>query len=87
MSAWDDYLDSARRLDTVRREAAAAEAAEAASVQAARQDLATAESALVAARTAYQKAKIELDRSVGSTLEANSISIESARAGVVQGAQ
>ena len=46
-----------------------------------RRDLATAESALLAARTAYQKAKIELDRSIGTTLEANSISIESARSG------
>jgi outer membrane protein TolC len=53
----------------------------------ARRDLAAAESTLVAAQTAYQKAKIELDRSVGSTLEANSISIESAKAGVVSGAQ
>jgi outer membrane protein TolC len=53
-----------------------------------RRDLAAAESALLAARTAYQKAKIELERSIGTTLEANSISIESARmgsqAGVVQ---
>jgi outer membrane protein TolC len=46
-----------------------------------RRDLATAESALLAARTAYQKAKIELERSIGTTLEANSISIESARSG------
>ena len=46
-----------------------------------RRDLATAESALLAARTAYQKAKIELDRSIGTTLEANAISIESARSG------
>ena len=38
----------------------------------ARRDFAEAESTLVAAMTAYQKAKIELDRSVGSTLEANS---------------
>ena len=52
-----------------------------------RRDLAAAESTLVAALTAYQKAKIELDRSVGSTLEANSISIESAKAGVVPDAQ
>jgi outer membrane protein TolC len=51
----------------------------------ARRDLSTAESALVAAMTAYQKAKIELDRSVGSTLDANGISIESARTGVVAG--
>ena len=46
-----------------------------------RHDLATAESALLAARTAYQKAKIELTRSIGTTLEANAISIESARSG------
>lgn len=48
----------------------------------ARRDLSAAESALVAAMTAYQKARIELDRSLGSTLDANKISIESARAGV-----
>jgi outer membrane protein TolC len=48
----------------------------------ARRDLATAESALVAAMTAYQKAKIELERAVGSTLEANGISIESAKTGI-----
>ncbi len=47
----------------------------------AQHDLATADSALVAARTAFQKARIELDRALGQTLEANSISIESARAG------
>lgn len=49
----------------------------------ARRDLAEAESTLVAAMTAYQKAKIELDRAVGTTLEANNISIESAKTGVV----
>lgn len=49
----------------------------------ARHDLADAESKLVAAMTAYQKAKIELDRSTGSTLDANQISVESARTGVV----
>jgi outer membrane protein TolC len=48
----------------------------------ARRDLAAAESALVAALTAYQKAKIELDRSVGSTLDAHEISIESAKTGI-----
>jgi outer membrane protein TolC len=47
----------------------------------AQRDLAAAESMLVAAMTAHQKAKIELDRSIGSTLEANSISIESAKTG------
>ena len=47
----------------------------------ARHDLATAESALVAARTAYQKARVELDFVTGSTLEANAISIDAARNG------
>ena len=49
----------------------------------ARHDLATTESALVSARTAYQKTRIELDRAVGRTLEANAISVESARTGAV----
>ncbi|MGA8940799.1 MAG: TolC family protein [Acidobacteriaceae bacterium] len=49
-----------------------------------RHDLSTAESALVTARTAYQKARIELDRATGSTLEANHISIDAARSGVQQ---
>ena len=49
----------------------------------ARHDLAEAQSTLVAAMTAYQKAKIELGRSIGSTLDENQISIESARTGVV----
>ncbi len=47
----------------------------------ARRDLATADSNLVAARTAYQKAKVELDRATGQTLEANKISIQTARNG------
>ncbi|MGH9596648.1 MAG: TolC family protein [Edaphobacter sp.] len=53
----------------------------------ARRDLAAAESTLVAAMTAYQKAKIELERAVGSTLNANSISIESAKTGVAPSGQ
>jgi len=53
----------------------------------ARRDLSAAESALVAAMTAYQKSKIELDRAVGTTLEAHNISIESARTGVVRNGQ
>ncbi|HEX2917718.1 MAG TPA: TolC family protein [Edaphobacter sp.] len=53
----------------------------------ARRDLSAAESTLVAAMTAYQKAKIELDRSLGTTLEANRISVESARTGVVSSGQ
>src|SRR6187402_337424 len=48
----------------------------------ARRDLSVAESTLVAAMTAYEKAKIELDRALGSTLEANTISIESAKTGI-----
>jgi outer membrane protein TolC len=50
----------------------------------ARRDFAAAESTLVAAMTAYQKARIELDRAVGATLEQNAIAIDSARTGVVQ---
>ena len=46
-----------------------------------RQALATAESALVAARTAYQKSRVELERAIGTTLEANGVSVESARTG------
>jgi outer membrane protein TolC len=53
----------------------------------ARRDLAAAESTLVAAMTAYQKAKIELDRSVGATLDANGISIESAKTGIAPSGQ
>jgi outer membrane protein TolC len=53
----------------------------------ARRDLAAAESTLVAAMTAYQKAKIEVDRAIGSTLEANSISIESAKTGIAPNGQ
>ena len=48
---------------------------------AARSDLALAESTLVAARTAYRKAQVELDRATGRTLERNAISIDAARAG------
>jgi outer membrane protein TolC len=53
----------------------------------ARRDLSVAESTLVAATTAYQKAKIELNRSLGMTLDANQISIESARTGIAPGGQ
>jgi outer membrane protein TolC len=53
----------------------------------AQRDLAAAESTLVAAMTAYQKAKIEVDRAVGSTLEANAISIESAKTGIAPSGQ
>jgi outer membrane protein TolC len=53
----------------------------------ARRDLSAAESTLVAAMTAYQKAKIELDRSIGTTLDANQISIESARTGIAPGTE
>ncbi len=53
----------------------------------AQRDLSVAESTLVAAMTAYQKAKIEVDRAVGSTLEANSISIESAKTGIAPSGQ
>jgi outer membrane protein TolC len=53
----------------------------------ARRDLAEAESTLVAAMTAYEKARIELERAIGSTLDANSISIESAKTGIAPDSQ
>jgi outer membrane protein TolC len=53
----------------------------------AQRDLAAAESTLVAAMTAYQKAKIEVDRAIGATLGANSISIESAKTGIAPDAK
>jgi len=47
-------------------------------------DLAVAESALVAAETAYEKARIEVRRATGSVLEDYGISIADAKAGVVE---
>lgn len=46
-------------------------------------DLAVAQSNLVAATTAYAKAKVELDRSIGATLVNNGINIDDAETGVV----
>jgi len=46
-------------------------------------DLSVAESALVTAQTAYEKARIELKRATGSVLEDYAISIADARSGVV----
>jgi outer membrane protein TolC len=51
---------------------------------AAEHDLAVAESALVAAETAYEKARIEMRRATGSVLEDYGISIADAQSGVVQ---
>jgi outer membrane protein TolC len=53
----------------------------------AQRDLSVAESTLVAAMTAYQKARIELERAVGTTLDDTSISIESAKTGIAPSAQ
>ena len=49
----------------------------------AQHDVAVAESALVSAMTAYQKARVELDRATGATLAQNHISIADAKTGVV----
>ena len=46
-------------------------------------DLALAESALVTAETAYEKARIEVKRATGSILEEYGISIAEAKAGAV----
>jgi outer membrane protein TolC len=51
---------------------------------AAEHDLALAESALVTAETAYEKARIEVRRATGSILETYGISIADARAGTVE---
>jgi outer membrane protein TolC len=51
---------------------------------AAEHDLALAESALVTAETAYEKARIEVRRSTGSVLEEYGISIADAKAGIVE---
>jgi outer membrane protein TolC len=45
--------------------------------------LALAESALVAAQTTFEKAKVQLDQSTGTTLELMGVSIDDARSGVV----
>jgi outer membrane protein TolC len=47
-------------------------------------DLSVAESALVTAQTAYEKARIQLKQSTGSVLEAYGISIADAKSGVVE---
>lgn len=49
----------------------------------AQHDLATAESALVAAQTAQEKAKVDIDRATGETLERMGVSIDDAKSGVV----
>ncbi len=50
----------------------------------AQHDLALAESDLVAAMTAYEKARVELDRAVGATLTRNHISVEATKTGQVR---
>ena len=49
----------------------------------AQRDLSIAQSALVTAQTAYERAKVDLDRAVGTTLDHVGISIEEAKTGVV----
>ncbi len=50
----------------------------------AQRDLSIAQSTLVTAQTAYEKAKVELDKAVGTTLDHAGISIQEAKTGVVQ---
>ncbi len=49
----------------------------------AQHDLGIAESALVAAQTAFEKAKVDIDRATGDTLDRTGVSIEDAKTGVV----
>ena len=78
---WKEARDLAASTFDITRKEQALGAGSALQTLGARHDLATAESALVSARTAYQKARIELDRAAGRTLVANAISVESARTG------
>ena len=50
---------------------------------AAEHDLSLAESLLVAAQTAFEKAKVDIDRATGETLEQTGVSIDDAKMGVV----
>jgi outer membrane protein TolC len=50
---------------------------------AAQHDLSIAESLLVAAQTAYEKAKVDIDRASGETLQQTGVSIDDAKMGVV----
>jgi len=47
-------------------------------------DLAVAESALFTAQAAYEKAKVEIDRATGETLDRMGVSIDDAKSGVVR---
>ena len=49
----------------------------------AQHDLGIAESALVAVQTAYEKAKVDIDRATGETLDRTGVSIDDAKTGVV----
>jgi outer membrane protein TolC len=49
----------------------------------AQRDLSIAQSALVTAQTAYERAKVDLDKAVGTTLDHLGISIEEAKTGIV----
>jgi len=49
----------------------------------AQHDLGVAESALVASQTLYEKAKVDIDRATGDTLERTGVSIDDAKLGVV----
>ena len=49
----------------------------------AQHDLGVAESALVAAQTEFEKAKVEIDRATGETLDRMGVSVEDAKTGVV----
>jgi outer membrane protein TolC len=50
----------------------------------AQRDLSIAESTLVTAQTGYEKAKVDLDRTTGATLDELGISIDEAKTGVVK---
>ncbi len=75
--------DLAQKIFTIMQQEQKLGAGSIAQVLSSQHDLAIAESTLVSAMTAYQKARIELDRATGETLDRNHISIADARSGVV----
>ncbi|MEZ2348184.1 TolC family protein [Terriglobus sp. RCC_193] len=80
----DKARDLARRTFDIMQQEQSFGAGSAVQTLAARNDLTTAESAYFAAVDAREKARVELERAGGMTLENNGISIESAKQGQAQ---
>ena len=75
--------DLAQRMFVITRQEQKLGAKSAYDTLAALHDLAIAESSLVAAQTAYEKAKVDIDRATGETLQLTGVSIDDAKMGIV----